>query len=273
MLPPLLSAETSDDTAAGQDPERALQDPGRADQDPRRADQALSVLVEVAGLAPWHRGNGIEPVRACEQRLRELFRRATAARREGPGVLEQVRREGRRLLVGHSAPESLEETFRALTVLLGTGSRASDSPEAVCRAADDLDALLRTPSRGGEAGFFSFSLASEIGLPALRAGRAAGRSETGARIDALLALVAGMGDERVHHAYGALAVRMLRQDARTVLAVGGSDTHAGRRLLADMDRSIGFYGIQPMSGTAALATVLFLERTTRPSSPADGGTP
>ncbi|MFB7278152.1 triphosphoribosyl-dephospho-CoA synthase [Streptomyces hydrogenans] len=258
MLSPPLSAGPA-----------APADGTRDGEDPALADQAMAVLVEVAGLAPWRR-EGEAEVRAHARRLRRLFLRASSAGREGPGLLEQVRREGARPPAAHGAAGDLHETFWALAVLLAAGPGPSRSPEDVCRDADDLDALLRPPSRGGKTGTSSFALAAAVGLPALRAGRAAGRGESVARLDALLALVAETGDTRVHREHGVLAVRMLRQDARTVLAAGGSGTREGHRLLADMERSIAFYGTRPTAGTAALATALLLERTT---SPDGGGTP
>ncbi|MFJ6407713.1 triphosphoribosyl-dephospho-CoA synthase [Streptomyces hydrogenans] len=254
MLSPPLSADPAAPT-----------DGTRDGEDPALADQAVAVPVEVAGLAPWRRAGEAE-ARAHGRRLRRLYPRASSAGREGPGVLERVRREGARPPTAHGAAGDLHESFWALAVLLAAGPGPSRSPQDVCRDADDLDALLRPPSRGGETGASSFALAAAVGLPALRAGRAAGRGESVARLDALLALVAVTGDTREH---GVLAVRMLRQDARTVLAAGGG-TLEGHRLLADMERSIAFHGTRPTAGTAALATALLLERTT---SPDGGGTP
>ncbi|MFB7367674.1 YncE family protein [Streptomyces hydrogenans] len=74
MLSPPLSAGPA-----------APADGTRDGEDPALADQAMAVLVEVAGLAPWRR-EGEAEVRAHARRLRRLFLRASSAGREGPGL-------------------------------------------------------------------------------------------------------------------------------------------------------------------------------------------
>jgi triphosphoribosyl-dephospho-CoA synthase len=83
-------------------------------------------------------------------------------------------------------------------------------------------AVLHGASGAREEGALGLPSVFEVGLPALRAALAAGRSVQLARIDALFALMAHVSDTNVFHRGGAAGANVVHRSARQFLDAGGT---------------------------------------------------
>ena len=99
----------------------------------------------------------------------------------------------------------------------------------------------------------------DIGLPALRASRARGDSETTARLNSLLAIVATLDDTCVLSRGGVAALTALQAGAATVLAAGGAGTRAGTRALLALEADVLALNVSPGGAADLLAATLFLD--------------
>lgn len=102
-----------------------------------------------------------------------------------------------------------------------------------------------------------------IGLPALWKARAHGSTETCARLDALLAIMASLDDTCLLHRGGLPALAAARLGARTVLALGGSSTAEGWRALLALDFKLRQLNASPGGCADLLAACLFIDRLHR----------
>ena len=100
----------------------------------------------------------------------------------------------------------------------------------------------------------------DAALPALRRSRALGCSETAARLDALLALIAVLDDTCVLSRAGTGGLARLQRGAAAVAAAGGAATLAGRRALRRLDADALALGASPGGAADLLAATLFLDR-------------
>jgi triphosphoribosyl-dephospho-CoA synthase len=100
----------------------------------------------------------------------------------------------------------------------------------------------------------------DVGLPALWAARATGVEESCARLDALLAIMASLDDTCLLHRGGLPALEAAQRGARTVLAVGGSSSAAGRHALLRLDADLLARNASPGGCADLLAACLFLDR-------------
>jgi len=96
-------------------------------------------------------------------------------------------------------------------------------------------------------------------LPALRRARARGASETAARLDALLAVMAHLEDTCLLHRGGLAGLAAIRLSAARVLAAGGSATLAGRRRQLQLDELARTRRLSPGGSGDLLAAALFLD--------------
>ncbi|MDQ2823787.1 MAG: triphosphoribosyl-dephospho-CoA synthase [Pseudomonadota bacterium] len=87
---------------------------------------------------------------------------------------------------------------------------------------DALAAHAQGAGGAREEGALGLPSVFEIGLPALRATLAAGRSMRHARIDALFALMAQIDDSNVSHRGGAVGAEAVRSGARAFVTAGGT---------------------------------------------------
>jgi triphosphoribosyl-dephospho-CoA synthase len=99
----------------------------------------------------------------------------------------------------------------------------------------------------------------EVGLPALAAARRRGASESCARLDALLAIMASLDDTCLLHRGGWAAVHAARSGARRVLTLGGSATAAGAAALLALDAELLRRNASPGGCADLLAACLFLD--------------
>jgi len=98
------------------------------------------------------------------------------------------------------------------------------------------------------------------GLPQLQRSRALGASETHARLDALLAIMAALADTCVLWRAGPQGLATVQQGARAVLDAGGSATLDGRRQLRLLDEHLLQLNASPGGAADLLAACLFLDK-------------
>ncbi|MGE7990525.1 triphosphoribosyl-dephospho-CoA synthase [Pseudomonas sp. NPDC089554] len=139
-----------------------------------------------------------------------------------------------------------------IALLEDPGARAQDSHG---------QQMLRRHAVGGarEQAQQGFPAAVGHGLPQLRRSRAAGASEAHARLDALLAIMATLGDTCVLWRAGPQGLLTTQQGARAVLDAGGSATLAGRRQLRQLDAQLLEINASPGGAADLLAACLFLD--------------
>lgn len=99
----------------------------------------------------------------------------------------------------------------------------------------------------------------EVGLPALRASRAAGHAETTARLDVLVAIIAKLQDTCVLNRGGKAALHDVRTLAAAVMVCGGTGTLQGRYLLRRLEQNMLSHNASPGGAADLLAATLFLD--------------
>ena len=107
----------------------------------------------------------------------------------------------------------------------------------------------------------------DIALPELARSRSRGDSETAARLNALLAVMASLDDTCVLARGGPDALADMQHGARRVLEQGGAAALAGRRELKALDRRLIELHVSPGGAADLLAAALFLDRLQREAHP------
>jgi triphosphoribosyl-dephospho-CoA synthase len=97
-------------------------------------------------------------------------------------------------------------------------------------------------------------------LPALRHSRARGDSEEAARINALLAVIAGLDDTCLLARGGRAALAVSQQGAQRVLDAGGVATDDGRAHLHALEAEMRARHVSPGGAADLLAAALLLDR-------------
>jgi triphosphoribosyl-dephospho-CoA synthase len=110
----------------------------------------------------------------------------------------------------------------------------------------------------GEA-YANFPHVVDIGIPALRAARAAGKAETVSRLDALLNIMAALDDTCVLYRSGLTGGKVVKAGAKAVLVVGGPGSPEGDTALRRFDRKLLEKRISPGGSADLLAASLFLD--------------
>ena len=100
----------------------------------------------------------------------------------------------------------------------------------------------------------------ELALPRLRSTLAAGRGERAARIDALFALMADLGDTNVYHRAGAAGALLVRQSAQAFLARGGTGSDGWERMALDCHRRFVAHRLSPGGAADLLAATCFVHQ-------------
>lgn len=99
----------------------------------------------------------------------------------------------------------------------------------------------------------------DIGLPALYKARNLGISETFARLDTLVTLIAHVDDTCLLHRGGMEALTTAKNGSMEVLAVGGTSTKAGFSALRKLDEDLIVLNASPGGSADLLAATLFLD--------------
>jgi triphosphoribosyl-dephospho-CoA synthase len=263
------------------------------------AGKAVQALVDEATLAPKPglvdgRGSGahhdmdVDLLVASAASLRDGFERmAEAAQRVGvPGAALR----GELARIGRAAEARMLQvtggvnTHRGAIWALGllTGAAALRTADLCCTAASIAShpdpaappsvlshgALARVRYGSGGArteavcGFPHVGLAYNV----LRDARSRGATETQARLDALMAVVASLEDTCLLHRGGRAGLALARNGARAVLHAGGTSTRAGRARLAELDAALTARRLSPGGGADLLAAALYLDSLNSTSS-------
>jgi len=210
-------------------------------------------LASAAAIGPALADAGIQPLGATVLAATEATRRwtqantnlgiilllaplARAAGRE-PGTL----RERVAAVLAETTVADAAAVYRAIRAAApgGLGTAPAEdvrqTPTVTLREAMQLaaerDAIAREYTT-------DFALTFEIGAPAVRTARAAGRAWDEATVEAFLALLAAVPDTHVARKVGREAAEALSRRAAEVQAAGGVRTAAGRQALADFDREL-----------------------------------
>ena len=164
----------------------------------------------------------------------------------------------------------------------GAALHAPDDSEAICAAAaaiarheDRYAPESATASHGarvneryrvagarGEARD-GFPHALRIGLPALDDARARGASESDARLDALIAIIASLDDTCLLHRGGRNALDAAQRGARRVIECGGVTSAEGCAELMRLDAQLLALNASPGGAADLLAATLFLDSLRR----------
>ncbi|MEU8365062.1 triphosphoribosyl-dephospho-CoA synthase [Nonomuraea sp. NPDC048882] len=259
------------------------------------ADTAVLSLCAEAGLSPKPglvdgRGGGAHDdmdlplMLVSAEALRPAFHgiaQAAARTPAGAGLRERLGVLGRQGERAMSRATGGINTHRgalwALGLLVAAVAGGAAGERAAARAAARLAALpdrwvpAGEPSHGDQArrrygaggargeAENAFPHVTEVALPRLRAGRAAGLGEEAARLDALLAVMSLLDDTCVLHRGGPDGLRAVRSGARRVLAEGGAGTGSGRAALMELDDDLRARRLSPGGSGDLLAAALFLD--------------
>jgi triphosphoribosyl-dephospho-CoA synthase len=258
------------------------------------ANLAVRALIEEAELTPKpalvdRRGPGahtdltLRLMRCSARALRPSFElMALASFRQIPhhSLREELGAIGRwaeqSMLQATGGANTHRGAIWSLGLLVSAAAMGANTPDAVAYRASQLARLpdwsapkqqsngsrviqsYRVPGARGEAQA-GFPHVLTIGLPILHRSRQEGSSETQARLDALLAIMASLDDTCLLHRGGWAALNTARTGAAAVLAVGGTATVQGWGLLERLDRDLLALNASPGGSADLLAATLFLD--------------
>jgi triphosphoribosyl-dephospho-CoA synthase len=127
---------------------------------------------------------------------------------------------------------------------------------------DMVRARYGTTGARGEA-FAGFPHVIQVGLPALRAARNRGRTETNSRLSALLNIMVRLEDTCVLYRGAAEGLAVVQKGASAVLLAGGSGSVAGDQAMFQLDHELFIRKISPGGSADLLAATLFLDALER----------
>ncbi|MEU4892982.1 triphosphoribosyl-dephospho-CoA synthase [Streptomyces sp. NPDC044780] len=234
---------------------------------------AKALAPGFAAMAAAARRPG-EPTRALREELGAIGRCAewTMARAGGDaatGLLHHGALWVMGLLVAAAAlrpgagPGELTATAKRIADHTDRGAPRRPSPGS------HVSATYGAPGARGEARA-SFPHVRRA-LDALSRARAAGATETQARLDALLTVMSTLQDTGPLYRAGPPALRRVKDGAQAVLDAGGTATPEGAAALAALDAELRERGIAPRGSAALLAGALFLDGLPAPAVTASSG--
>lgn len=172
------------------------------------------------------------------------------------------------LLVAAAAqrPTLTASTHRSAGAVAGTAALLAQLPDRFAPVVDSHGERARR--RFGAAGargeaLAGFPHALGVGLPALRSARHQGVSESCARLDALMAIMARLDDTCLLHRGGPAALATAKLGARAVIAAGGTSEPAGLTRLHRLHAELMALWASPGGSGDLLAVTLFLDRLER----------
>jgi triphosphoribosyl-dephospho-CoA synthase len=95
-------------------------------------------------------------------------------------------------------------------------------------------------------------------LPMLTVSRARGLTETHARLNTLIVLIARLSDTCILYRGGPVALQAAQSGARRILEKGGTSTAQGWKALCELDRTLLAYHVSPGGSADLLAATLYL---------------
>jgi triphosphoribosyl-dephospho-CoA synthase len=263
------------------------------------ASLAVRALIEEAELTPKpalvdKRGPGAHTdlslilMKCSAHCLRPSFElMALASFRQIPGqtLREDLGAIGRRaeqsMLLTTGGANTHRGAIWALGLLVSAAAMGAHSPDAVADKARQLACLpdwsapkqqsngsrviqrYKVSGARGEAQA-GFPHVITIGLPMLHRSRQEGSSETQARLNALLAIMASLDDTCLLHRGGFAALNTAQTGAVAVFAAGGTATVQGWELLQRLDRDLLALNASPGGSADLLAATLFLDFMANP---------
>ncbi|MDR5744794.1 triphosphoribosyl-dephospho-CoA synthase [Caballeronia sp. LZ029] len=208
-------------------------------------------------------GIDIEPMRALRERIGAIGRDGEARMFDATGGVNTHRGAiwALGLLVTAAAREPLELDPRAVASRAGSIARVQDrhAPAITGNKGEQACIDYNVGGARGQAQA-GFPHVVDIALPELMRSRARGDSETAARLNALLAVMATLDDTCVLARGGRDALAEMQHGARCVLERGGAAALAGRRELKALDRRLVELHVSPGGAADLLAAALFLDR-------------
>jgi triphosphoribosyl-dephospho-CoA synthase len=165
-------------------------------------------------------------------------------------------------------------------MVTAAGQGIDSNPETI---AQDASVLARLPDRAqprlvshgdmvrtcygvtgarGEA-FTGFPHVVQVGLPALRAARIRGCTETNSRLSALLNIMVRLEDTCVLYRGGAEGLAVVQKGASDVLLAGGLGSVAGGQAMLQLDHELFIRNISPGGSADLLAATLLLDALER----------
>jgi triphosphoribosyl-dephospho-CoA synthase len=160
---------------------------------------------------------------------------------------------------------SLSEDFLPEYVAEAAGCLARLPDRARPRVVSHGDVVLERYGAAGARGEAcrDFPHVVTIGLPALKAARAKGRTERDSRLTALLSIMSHLDDTCVLYRGGPEAQRIVRDGAARVIEVGGPGSSKGDAALAALGQEFLSLYISPGGSADLLAATLFLDTLER----------
>jgi triphosphoribosyl-dephospho-CoA synthase len=208
-------------------------------------------------------GFEIEPMLALRERIGAIGRDGEARMLGATGGVNTHRGAiwALGLLVTAAARAPLELAPRAVALRAGSIARVQDRHAPAITGNKGEQACLVYHVGGARAqAQAGFPHVVDIALPELMRSRARGDSETAARLNALLAVMATLDDTCVLARGGPDALAEMQHGARCVLERGGAAALAGRRELKTLDRRLVELHVSPGGAADLLAAALFLDR-------------
>jgi triphosphoribosyl-dephospho-CoA synthase len=246
----------------------------------RLADRAIRALIAEALLTPKpalvdQRGSGahhdldLGRLLASAAALRPAFERmAQSAWRREPSLelraeLGEIGRDAESdMLAATGGSNAHRGAIWTLGLLLAGVAMSDEKAPAVATHGSRVCTRYRVKGARGEARA-GFPHVIDVGLPALRSARRRGVGESGARLDALLAIMARLDDTCLLHRGGRVALQTAQRGARQVLSRGGSTTTAGQRRLLELDADLVARWASPGGSADLLAACLLLDAEIR----------
>jgi triphosphoribosyl-dephospho-CoA synthase len=162
-----------------------------------------------------------------------------------------------------TAASACGEGADAVLIASSAGALASiDDPDAPAQTGHKGERACREHGVGGARGQAraGFPSVIEAALPMLQLSRARGDAEAHARVNALLAVMAGLDDTCLLARGGRKALGATQLGARRVLALGGIGTPNGRKALARLEARMRLLHVSPGGAADLLAGALLLDR-------------
>ncbi|GAB3464772.1 triphosphoribosyl-dephospho-CoA synthase [Massilia terrae] len=168
------------------------------------------------------------------------------------------------LLVTAAARHAETTDSTAIASTAGMLARIDD-PDAPAQTGNKGEQACREHGVGGARGQARAGFPAVVGqaLPMLCLSRSRGDTEPQARVNALLAVMAGLDDTCLLVRGGRRALQSTQEGARRVLALGGIATPNGRRALHALEARMRALHVSPGGAADLLAASLLLDRIER----------
>jgi triphosphoribosyl-dephospho-CoA synthase len=208
-------------------------------------------------------GTSIEDMVELRRRIGAIGRDAEAAMMAATGGVNTHRGAIWALGLLVTAASACGEGADAQIIASSAGALAGiEDPDAPAQTGHKGERACREHGVGGARGQAraGFPSVIEAALPMLQLSRARGDAEAHARVNALLAVMAGLDDTCLLARGGRKALDATQRGARRVLTLGGIGTPNGRKALAALETRMRLLNVSPGGAADLLAGALLLDR-------------